>query len=54
MLTALASAIGKTPDEGVVILIDPLGNLVLWYDLGFDPYQMVKDLKHLLKASQIG
>ncbi|GAB6047231.1 hypothetical protein JCM19379_10550 [Methyloparacoccus murrellii] len=54
VLTALASAIGKTPDEGVVILIDPLGNLVLWYDLGFDPYQMVKDLKHLLKASQIG
>lgn len=51
---ALTSAIGKAPGDGVVILLDPLGNLVLWYDTGFDPYKMVKDLKHLLKASQIG
>lgn len=51
---ALTGAIGKPPGEGVVILLDPLGNLVLWYDTGFDPYRLVKDLKHLLKASQIG
>ena len=54
VLQALTSAIGKPAEEGVVVLIDPLGNLVLWYDTGFDPYKMVKDLKHLLKASQIG
>lgn len=54
VLQALTSAIGKPPGEGVVILLDPLGNLVLWYDTGFDPYKLVKDLKHLLKASQIG
>lgn len=51
---ALSSAIGKPPGDGVVILLDPRGNLVLWYDTGFDPYRLVKDLKHLLKASQIG
>ena len=54
VLQALTSAIGKPAEEGVVILIDPLGNLVLWYDTGFDPYKLVKDLKHLLRASQIG
>lgn len=54
VLQALTSAIGKPPGEGVLILLDPLGNLVLWYDTGFDPYKLVKDLKHLLKASQIG
>ncbi|MFM2006286.1 MAG: hypothetical protein RLZZ09_1941 [Pseudomonadota bacterium] len=54
VLQALTSAIGKPAEEGVVVLVDPLGNLVLWYDTGFDPYKMVRDLKHLLKASQIG
>lgn len=54
VLRVLAEALGKPPGDGMVILVDPLGNLVLWYDTGFDPYLMVKDLKHLLKASQIG
>lgn len=54
IMEELTLAIGKPPGDGVVILLDPLGNLVLWYDTGFDPYRMVKDLKHLLKASQIG
>ena len=54
VLLALTSAIGKPAEEGAVVLVDPLGNLVLWYDTGFDPYKMVRDLKHLLKASQIG
>jgi hypothetical protein len=38
----------------MVILMDPLGNAILWYDGGFDPYGLLKDLKHLLRASQIG
>ncbi len=54
VLQALTSAIGKSSGDGVVVLIDPLANLVLWYEAGFDPYKMVKDIKHLLKASQIG
>lgn len=54
VVSTLTAAIGRSPGAGVVILLDPLGNLVLWYDAGFDPYKMVKDLKHLLKASQIG
>ena len=54
VLQALTRAMGKPPGDGMVILVDPFANLVLWYDAGFDPYKMVKDLKHLLKASQIG
>ena len=54
MMRELAAALGKPLTDGMVVLLDPLGNLVLWYDGGFDPYKMVKDLKHLLKASQIG
>lgn len=44
---------GASP-EGAVFLVDPQMNLALWYPMGFDPYQLVKDLKHLLRASQIG
>ena len=50
----LTEALGKPPGEDTVVLMDPLGNLVIWYDTGFDPYKLVKDLKHLLRASQIG
>ncbi len=50
----LAAAVGKPLIEDMVILVDPFGNAALWYDSGFDPYGMLKDLKHLLRASQIG
>ncbi|CAI8835243.1 hypothetical protein [Methylocaldum szegediense] len=50
----LTAAVGKPLAEDMVILIDPLGNAALWYDSGFDPYGLLKDLKHLLRASQIG
>jgi len=50
----LAAAVGKPLTEDMVILVDPFGNAALWYDSGFDPYGMLKDLKHLLRASQIG
>jgi hypothetical protein len=50
----LTEALGKPPADDMVVLMDPLGNLVLWYGTGFDPYKLVKDLKHLLRASQIG
>lgn len=37
-----------------VYLVDPLGNLMLRFPAGVDPKRMMKDLKLLLKASQIG
>jgi hypothetical protein len=54
LLQKLADALGKPPAEGMVLLMDPLANVILWYEIGFDPYGLVKDLKHLLRASQIG
>lgn len=50
----LADVVGKPIADDMVILLDPFGNAALWYDSGFDPYGMLKDLKHLLRASQIG
>ena len=39
---------------GGFYLIDPLGNLVMYFEPGVDPYDMVDDIKHLLKLSRIG
>lgn len=44
---------GNIPD-GVLLLIDPLGNIMMQYEPGFDPYKVKNDLMHLLRASQIG
>lgn len=44
---------GNIP-EGMLFLMDPLGNLMMQYEPGFDPYQVKSDLAHLLKFSQIG
>jgi hypothetical protein len=54
LLKTLEAAIGGPVPEGTLFLVDPLMNVALWYAPGFDPYRLVKDLKHLLKASQIG
>lgn len=54
LLKTLEAAAGGPVPEGALFLIDPLMNVALWYAPSFDPYQLVKDLKHLLKASQIG
>ena len=35
-------------------LIDPLGNLVMYFEPDIDPYDMVGDIKRLLKLSRIG
>ena len=40
--------------EGMLLLMDPLGNIMMQYESGFDPYKVKNDLMHLLKASQIG
>ncbi len=49
------SAISKQPlQDGMLFLIDPLGNLMMQYDSGFDTYKVKDDLMHLLRISQIG
>ena len=47
----------KKPSDlagGGFYLIDPLGNLVMYFGPGIDPYDMVDDIKHLLRLSRIG
>jgi len=44
---------GDIPD-GMLFLMDPLGNLMMQYEPGFDPYKVKSDLMHLLRISQIG
>lgn len=50
----LEQAVGQPLDDGMLILMDPLGNVMLWYPAGFDPYAPLKDLQRLLRISQIG
>jgi hypothetical protein len=47
----------KRPTElaaGGYFLIDPLGNLVMYFRPDIDPSEMVEDIKRLLKLSRIG
>jgi hypothetical protein len=43
------------PDaDGMLMLMDPLGNIMMRYPAGYDPYKVRNDLSKLLKISQIG
>jgi hypothetical protein len=47
----------KKPAElaaGGYYLVDPLGNLVMYFRPDIDPGDMVEDIKHLLELSRIG
>ncbi|MGI9272374.1 MAG: SCO family protein [Woeseiaceae bacterium] len=47
----------KKPAElasGGYFLVDPLGNLVMYFRPDIDPSEMVDDIKHLLRLSHIG
>jgi len=47
----------KKPDDiptGGYYLIDPLGNLVMYFQPDIEPRDMVEDIEHLLKLSRIG
>ena len=44
----------KKLQKGGFFLIDPLGNLVMYFPPDLDPKEMVGDIKHLLKLSHIG
>jgi hypothetical protein len=39
---------------GALLIMDPLGNLMMKYAPGYDPYQVRNDLSKLLRISQIG
>jgi hypothetical protein len=41
-------------ETGGYYLVDPLGNLVMYFRPDIDPQAMVEDIKHLLKLSRIG
>lgn len=43
-----------TLPAGGYYLIDPLGNLVMYFQPDLDPAKMVDDIKHLLRLSRIG
>lgn len=45
---------GRESGDGGLLIMDPLGNLMLQYKPGFDPYDVKKDLGKLLRISQIG
>ncbi len=51
---ALAAKLPAGAASGGYFLIDPLGNLVLYFPPEIDPADMVDDIKHLLRLSQIG
>ena len=47
----------KRPEDlppGGIYLVDPLGNLVMYFAAGLDPEDMVEDIEHLLDLSRIG
>ena len=59
----LQPAAGKTPawpaginpeQQPRILLIDPFGNVMMHYGREHTGKQLLKDLKHLLKLSQIG
>lgn len=46
--------VGFAPKGGQFFLVDPLGNLMMFYDLEVPAKGMMRDLQKLLKISQIG
>lgn len=50
----LEAAVGAPLADGMVLLMDPFANVMMWYEPGFDPYGALRDLQRLLKVSQIG
>lgn len=48
------TAVLEANEPNRIFLIDPLGNFLMYYPKTADPEGLFKDLKHLLKLSQIG
>jgi hypothetical protein len=45
---------GRPIADGCLLIMDPLGNLMMKYPPGYDPYKVKNDLSKLLRISQIG
>lgn len=45
---------GEAGEQGRLYIIDPLGNLMMYFPAGFDPDHFMDDMKRLLRVSQIG
>jgi hypothetical protein len=54
LLRRFQTATGAPLAEGTVLLLDPFANLMMWYEPNFNPYDLLRDLQRLLRASQIG
>jgi hypothetical protein len=52
--SALLGTFPADDREHMVFVVDPLGNLMMRYDIRRDPKGLREDLKHLLDLSQIG
>jgi len=53
-LEAMAPGYDLSAGDNRIYLVDPLGNLMMFYPAEADPNGMKDDLKRLLKVSQIG
>jgi hypothetical protein len=53
-LLALLPMKSSDRDSRRIYLIDPLGNLMMWYPPGAPPKGMLEDLKRLLGLSHVG
>lgn len=53
-LKATLRKISADEQPGGLLVMDPLGNLMMKYDPGYDPYKVRNDLSKLLRISQIG
>ncbi len=54
LLKQLAKLDGAGIVNGMLLIMDPLGNIMMRYQPGFDPYDVKSDLRKLLSVSQIG
>lgn len=53
-LKATLQKISASQQSGGLLIMDPLGNLMMHYGPGYDPYKVRNDLSKLLRISQIG
>jgi hypothetical protein len=53
MLETLAAIAGDPDAAGHTYLLDPLGNIMMFYRAGYDPNALKKDLKRLLTWSKL-
>lgn len=45
---------GMLENSGRIYIVDPIGNLMMYYDTDSEPKGMIKDLQRLIKLSRIG